>query len=372
MKRIMIIGLSVLLLSSPLVSANSSKKDGVWDYIMTLGPAAGDAVSAAMEGKKPAESAMQALQEAYEQRMERVLKKPAEAAKVASWHNTFTQLLQQKGALEHALVQEEIILAQVTTNRSPLNIRAYPNADTDSLGKADKGALIQILKKTGDWYQIRASDGTEGFVTKQYVTIYNDCLFATVNTPRSPLNIRSAKNSSSRSLGKIEKGAKLCVLNAEDSWMTLRYKGQTAYAAGQFIRLPQSVKTSAAAPKEETPKKSAAVPKEEAPKESVAAPKEEAPKKSAAMPKEEAPKESAAAPKEEAPKESAAVPKEEAPTKPVVAPSLAEDEEYLEGDEVYEDSADDDIIEDDMPEDDSMDDSMDDEDSYQDEDENTE
>jgi uncharacterized protein YgiM (DUF1202 family) len=273
MKRILL--MSALLLSSPAALAETVKSDAFWAYVLSLGSAASEAVSTALNNKKLSPAAVQALQEAYEKRIESVLKKPAEAAKIAGWQEKLEQLLNQSGALENALVQEERILAQVTTPRSPLNIRAYPNQDTESLGKAEKGALVEILKKTGDWYQIRGANGVEGYATGQFITIFNDCRFGTVSTPRSPLNIRSAKNSSSRVLGKVEKGGKVCVLNTDDSWFTLKYKGQNAYAAGQYIRFGDNSaaqetapKAAASAPKaaaeaspKSTPKTAAAVPK---------------------------------------------------------------------------------------------------------------
>lgn len=58
--------------------------------------------------------------------------------------------------------------ATVVTNSLPLNIRAKPSIDAAVLGSMPKGAQLQIVGESGDWYQIRYN-GIYGFASKQYI-----------------------------------------------------------------------------------------------------------------------------------------------------------------------------------------------------------
>lgn len=60
--------------------------------------------------------------------------------------------------------------------------------------------------------------------------------YATVNTKKDPLTIRSAENAKSKELGKIPKGVKVEVVKKRASWTKVKYKKITGYVATKYLK----------------------------------------------------------------------------------------------------------------------------------------
>lgn len=60
--------------------------------------------------------------------------------------------------------------------------------------------------------------------------------YATVNTKKDPLTIRSAANAKSKELGKIQKGIKVEVVKKGASWTKVKYKKNTGYVATKYLK----------------------------------------------------------------------------------------------------------------------------------------
>lgn len=60
--------------------------------------------------------------------------------------------------------------------------------------------------------------------------------YATVNTKKDPLTIRSAANAKSKELGKIPKGVKVEVVKKGASWIKVKYKTITGYVATKYLK----------------------------------------------------------------------------------------------------------------------------------------
>ena len=60
--------------------------------------------------------------------------------------------------------------------------------------------------------------------------------YATVNTKKDPLTIRSAANAKSKELGKIPKGIKVEIVKKGVSWTKVKYKTITGYVATKYLK----------------------------------------------------------------------------------------------------------------------------------------
>lgn len=61
-------------------------------------------------------------------------------------------------------------------------------------------------------------------------------VYATVNTKKDPLTIRSAANAKSKELGKIPKRTKVEVVKKGASWTKVKYKTTTGYVATKYLK----------------------------------------------------------------------------------------------------------------------------------------
>ena len=60
--------------------------------------------------------------------------------------------------------------------------------------------------------------------------------YATVNTKKDPLTLRSAANATSKELGKIAKGTKVEIVKKGASWTKVKYKTTTGYVATKYLK----------------------------------------------------------------------------------------------------------------------------------------
>lgn len=60
--------------------------------------------------------------------------------------------------------------------------------------------------------------------------------YATVNTKKDPLTIRSAANAKSKEIGKIPKGTKVEVVKKGAYWTKVKYKTTTGYVATKYLK----------------------------------------------------------------------------------------------------------------------------------------
>lgn len=58
-----------------------------------------------------------------------------------------------------------------TINADSVNVRSNPGTSSDILTRLDTGEGVSVLVRSGDWYRIKASDGTIGWVYKDFVTM---------------------------------------------------------------------------------------------------------------------------------------------------------------------------------------------------------
>lgn len=59
--------------------------------------------------------------------------------------------------------------AAVITRSDMVNIRSGPGTQNDIVFKAERGVPFQVVKRQGDWIQIRSGAGDEGWIHKNLV-----------------------------------------------------------------------------------------------------------------------------------------------------------------------------------------------------------
>jgi uncharacterized protein YgiM (DUF1202 family) len=75
-----------------------------------------------------------------------------------------------KNYLEVEDLGSKNIMMKVVTKTSNLNIRKGPGTQFDIIGKAAHHSQVQLIKKMyNGWYYIKATDGTEGFCSTDYL-----------------------------------------------------------------------------------------------------------------------------------------------------------------------------------------------------------
>lgn len=58
-----------------------------------------------------------------------------------------------------------------------LNVREQPSTESKRIGYIDNGERVQLLENHGEWLRVQYTDGKEGYVSSQYVTISEEFVY---------------------------------------------------------------------------------------------------------------------------------------------------------------------------------------------------
>ena len=185
------------------------------------------------------------------------------------------------------------LIARGYVNASAVNFRSGPGTDYDPNGKLSKNTPLGLYGISGDWYRIQVlATGKTGWILKKYVTVTDKAIgegganstitltpsptpagmtpipavtpaplpTATptpIPTPAGPyaltgtinasrVNIRTGASTSTKSLGKLNKGTALGVLEKIGSWysVTVLNTGVRGYVYGKYVTVAESEATS--------------------------------------------------------------------------------------------------------------------------------
>nr|WP_283244863.1 SH3 domain-containing protein [Gehongia tenuis] len=135
-----------------------------------------------------------------------------------------------------------------TVTASSLNVRKTPSTSGARLGGLSKGATVNIVGTSGDWYQINYGSGT-AYVHKDYVQVGGSgggneggsgggTAAQTATVTASALNVRRSASTSSGVMGTVRKGQTVEVVQkVNDTWYQINYNGSTGYVHGSYISI---------------------------------------------------------------------------------------------------------------------------------------
>lgn len=125
-----------------------------------------------------------------------------------------------------------------------VNIRKSPNEDGKLLGKLHRKSVANVIKKKGDWYQIKSGSVT-GYVKGDYITVGDEdkikaagVPIATVST--TTLKVRSKASGKSGVVTLVPGGEALKVTsmkNEKDGWVKVAVDGGSGYVSSDYIEL---------------------------------------------------------------------------------------------------------------------------------------
>ncbi len=86
-------------------------------------------------------------------------------------------------------VRDEQISAGVVS-APVLNVRSEPNTTSEILSKLEKGAMVEIVEQSGDWYRIFIGENRYGWIHSDYITIREERVSRgteKIQTPGNPV-----------------------------------------------------------------------------------------------------------------------------------------------------------------------------------------
>ncbi|WP_353625712.1 SH3 domain-containing protein, partial [Bacillus sp. JCM 19041] len=122
-----------------------------------------------------------------------------------------------------------------------LNLRSQPNTSSSIRTTLSLGQTVQILKKEGNWYQVKTGFQT-GWVSADYITITSDNDQAEQNpsigtaTTTARLNLRTGAGTNHRIVTTLPVGQKLELLKKDGNWYQVKAGSHTGWVSADFIK----------------------------------------------------------------------------------------------------------------------------------------
>ena len=125
-----------------------------------------------------------------------------------------------------------------------LYVRASGGADAEIIGKLYKGDVADVVESGDTWTHVVSGD-VDGYVNNDYCVSGEDALAyaqenveteAQVNT--NGLRVRNEASEDASVITAVSEGTTLTVdtdAEAEDGWVAVKYKGQTAYVSADYV-----------------------------------------------------------------------------------------------------------------------------------------
>lgn len=88
---------------------------------------------------------------------------------------------------------------------------------------------LEIIKEKNEWYHIKTSDGSEGWIEKYFVTV--PAKKNVVNNTEHKINIRTSPTTLSKSVGQLHPGDKAVYIDTYHSWHIIEYNNNEYYIA---------------------------------------------------------------------------------------------------------------------------------------------
>ncbi len=140
----------------------------------------------------------------------------------------------ERGVIHHAILQKVLFIAIVVSFSCPAypapaaerlsvtspiaNIRSGPGTNHAVLWQVEKCHPLQIIEKSGDWYQFEDFEGDRGWIHKSIVGPVS-----TVITKKPDCNIRSGPGTKYPIVFIAEQGIPFMVLRRQGKWIEIRH-----------------------------------------------------------------------------------------------------------------------------------------------------
>ena len=113
----------------------------------------------------------------------------------------------------------QLALAQtmVSVDRNTVNLRASASTNATILFELGKGYPLKVISRKGSWLEVRDFENDKGWVHRPLV---GNTAHLVVKVDSA--NVRSAPNTSSRILGKVEYGELLRTLDRRSQWVRVQ------------------------------------------------------------------------------------------------------------------------------------------------------
>lgn len=131
-------------------------------------------------------------------------------------------------------------VAQYATAKATVNVRSSDSEKADKLGKATKGARLQVLEQRINGWTKVLYEGKEGFIKSEYLKVEDTAAsFTSIGkvTATTNVSIRAAATTDSERLGTLPGGDVLELIAEEGDWCKVKFGNQVGFIKSEYVTI---------------------------------------------------------------------------------------------------------------------------------------
>ena len=123
-----------------------------------------------------------------------------------------------------------------------VNFRAGASTSTASMGTLSKGTKVTVLGENGRFYLVKNSAGTQGFVSKSYISrskpsgSSSSSSAKTMTVTASYVNMRAGGGLSYKVIKVLPRGTSVTVVPRGNYWTRVNYKGTLGWIKNTYLK----------------------------------------------------------------------------------------------------------------------------------------
>jgi SH3-like domain-containing protein len=116
------------------------------------------------------------------------------------------------------------------------SLRQRPDKTSPVLWELNNGFPVEIIKKQADWVNIRDFENDSGWVHKSRISSKNHVIVKANRNEEQSINIRSAPNTNSSTIGNAFYGVVFTVVEKKDGWTKVKHdSGLTGWIKTELL-----------------------------------------------------------------------------------------------------------------------------------------
>ncbi|MGB5686362.1 MAG: SH3 domain-containing protein [Candidatus Electrothrix sp.] len=122
-----------------------------------------------------------------------------------------------------SLTAGPVIARMVAVKNDNVNMRSGPSLDTDVVWKLGIGFPLKVVKKSGDWFQVKDFEGAIGWVHKDVIDRSGHMIVKAQKKNKGKINIRNKPSTRSKVVAQAYYGVVFRTLEQEKGWVKVQH-----------------------------------------------------------------------------------------------------------------------------------------------------
>lgn len=116
------------------------------------------------------------------------------------------------------------------------SLRQRPDKTSTVVWELNNGFPVEIIKKKGDWVNVRDFENDSGWVHKSRISSKNHVIVKANRNEEQSINIRSSPNTNSSTIGNAFYGVVFTVVEKKDGWVKVKHdSGLTGWIKADLL-----------------------------------------------------------------------------------------------------------------------------------------